>query len=154
MVGSSSCRGSSERIIVKFVRYIAVQLSAYGIDMAGFLIAFNLFGRGVIISNILGKILAGIFAFFAHRSFTFGVASEENKSGRQAVMYFLLLALNVPLSSAALSLVLLVVTPAIAAKVIADVICVFLTYWLSKKYVFAERHQVSLGSVPPGRDGV
>lgn len=120
---------------MKFVRYIAVQVVAYGLDMGGFLVVFGLMGAGPIIANVFGKIVAGIFAFFVHRRFTFGVATEE-KHGRQAGLYFMLLALNIPLSSAALSLVFLVVSPSVFAKFISDVICVFVTYWLSKKYVF------------------
>ena len=54
-------------------------------------------------------------------------------------MYFLLLSLNVPISSAALSVVLLVISPAVFAKFFADVICVVATYWISKKYVFSAR---------------
>ncbi len=119
-----------------FVRYIAVQVVAYALDMGGFLLIFNLLATGPITANVFGKILAGVFAFLAHRSFTFGVENGE-KAGRQATMYFALLALNVPLSSAALGLVLFAVSSPVLAKLIADVVCVFITYWLSKKYVFA-----------------
>lgn len=123
---------------MKFVRYVAVQVLAYGLDMGGFLLLFDFFGTGPIIANFFGKIVAGVFAFFVHRSFTFGVTHEGRKT-QQASMYFLLLALNVPISSAALSVVLLAISPAVFAKFIADVICVVATYWISKKYVFSAR---------------
>jgi putative flippase GtrA len=123
---------------MKFARYIAVQLIAYGLDMGGFLFMSSFFGAGTILSNISGKVVAGLFAFFAHRHFTF-VATKEEKYGRQAGMYFAVLALNIPLSSAALMLVLLAVSPPALAKLIADAICVFLSYWLSKTYVFSRK---------------
>ncbi|TKB26117.1 GtrA family protein [Desulfopila sp. IMCC35006] len=134
---------------MKFVRYIAVQVLAYGLDMGGFLIVFDYFGAGPIIANIVGKIVAGIFAFFVHRSFTF-VVSREGRKTRQAAMYFLLLALNVPISSVVLSIVLMAITQPVFAKFIADVIFVIVTYWISKKFVFSDRckklHSIAQGS--------
>jgi|CXWL01.1.fsa_nt_gi putative flippase GtrA len=150
---------------MKFIRYLAVQLFAYGLDMGGFLLMTYFFGIDVIVANIFGKIVAGLFAFFVHRNFTFGVAEETNR-GRQAIKYFTLLALNVPLSSAALSLMLLVLNlPLLAtalnlvllnvplpvlAKFIADVICVFITFWLSKKYVFTAPRTSSVDAIVEG----
>lgn len=128
---------------MKFLRYIAVQVVAYGLDMGGFLVALTLFGSGPVIANFFGKVAAGFFAFLAHRYFTFGV-TQRGERGRQAAMYFGLLALNIPLSSAALSFVLLFVSYPIIAKLISDAICVFLTYWLSNKYVFARSRKDSV----------
>lgn len=123
---------------MRFVRYVAVQVVAYGLDLGGFLLLFAIVGVGPLASNAFGKVAAGVFAFFAHRSFTFGVASDRGQ-GSSALKYFLLLALNIPLSSAALSLVLLALPHPVPAKFISDVLCVLVTYWLSKRYVFAGR---------------
>ena len=130
---------------MKFVRYIGVQILAYGLDMGGFLLAFEFFGAGPIVANVFGKITAGVFDYFVHRSFTFSAAIGE-KHSRQATLYFTLLALNVPFSSAVLSLVLFVVSPPALAKFLADVVCVFVTYAISKNYVFARRGKGSLSS--------
>jgi len=92
--------------------------------------------------------VAGVFAFLAHRSFTFGIAGNGG-ARRQAVRYFTLLALNIPLSGLALSALLWIIPTVIIAKFAADVISVSLTYWLSKRFVFLS------GEVPPsfGADG-
>jgi len=120
---------------LKFVRYIGVQLAAYALDMGGFLLALNFFGASPLVANVFGKVIAGGFAFFAHRSFTFQVAQNSSPSS-QALKYFGLLALNIPLSSAVLAGMLYVVPQPVASKFISDVICVALTYWLSKRFVF------------------
>lgn len=119
-----------------FVRYTAIQLVAYGLDMGLFLGALQLGLTGPIWANVLGKVGAGVFAFLAHRSFTFRLREQE-RDDRQAIRYFLLLGLNVPLSSALLGGLLIFVSWPVVAKFLADVICVGATYVLSKKYVFA-----------------
>jgi putative flippase GtrA len=150
---------------MKFIRYLAVQVFAYGLDMGGFLLMTYFLETDVIIANVFGKIVAGVFAFFVHRNFTFGVADETNR-GHQAARYFMLLVLNLPLSSAALSLmllalnvsllsaalslVLLIVPLPVLAKFIADVICIFVTFWLSKKYVFTAPCNSSVDSTAEG----
>lgn len=118
-----------------FVRYVAIQLLAYGIDMGLFLIVLQAGLCGPILANVLAKLAAGIFAFVAHRSFTFRVG-ENPAIRRQAIRYFLLLALNVPVASAILAFLLLWVAEPVAAKFIADVVCVALTYGLSKYFIF------------------
>lgn len=125
---------------MRFVRYVSVQLVAYCFDMGGFLLTLKL-TAAPLIANICGKLMAGMFAFFTHRSFTFRLAGQQ-RHHRQAVMYFALLGLNIPLSSVVLWLVLhLLKAYPVAAKFLADIICVFLSYWLSKTYVFVNHHR-------------
>lgn len=123
---------------MRFVRYISVQVLAYGLDMGSFLLALGWWGAPPLLANVFGKIVAGCFAFFVHRSFTFNVASG-GRQGSQAIMYTLLLALNIPLSAAVLATILAVLPHPVAAKFVSDVICVLATYWLSKRYVFSGR---------------
>ena len=120
----------------QFARYLLVQVLAYGLDMGGFILLFVYFGVEPVIANIVGKILAGGFAFVVHRRFTFGVV-ETGNVGQQGVRYFVLLALNIPLSVMVLDVVLRVIPVVVAAKFVADVISVIFTYWLSKRIVFA-----------------
>jgi putative flippase GtrA len=132
---------------MRFVRYVSVQVLAYGLDMGGFLLALKL-TAAPLLANICGKLLAGVFAFFTHRSFTFRLAGHH-RHHRQAVMYFALLAFNIPLSTTVLWLVLhLLSAYPVAAKFLADVVCVLLTYWLSKTYVFVSHHRKQ-SEVPP-----
>lgn len=118
-----------------FVRYAAIQLLAYGIDMGLFLIVFKSGLSGPIIANVLAKLSAGIFAFFVHRSFTFRVA-DSSAFRHQAIRYFVLLTLNIPVASAILAVLLVWIAEPVAAKFIADIVCVALTYGLSKYFIF------------------
>jgi putative flippase GtrA len=130
-----------ERAVVKFLRYLAVQIIAYGLDIGSFLLGFGLFGESPLISNAVAKVMAGTFAFVAHRNFTFDVASHSDRR-RQAFAYFLLLTLNVPLSSGVLSLALRFITSPVAAKVVSDGICVLISYRLSKTLIFVRSREV------------
>lgn len=120
---------------MRFVRYVLVQVVAYGLDMGGFVLFFSFFGVDPLLANVVGKVAAGLFAFAAHRTFTFGVAGAGG-TGQQAVRYFALLALNIPISAAVLSVMLWAIPLPVAAKFAADVVCVFLSYSLSKHFVF------------------
>jgi putative flippase GtrA len=95
---------------------------------------------GPIPANMLAKFAAGLFAFVAHRQFTFGVAKGNAVKG-QAIRYFILLALNIPVASAILALLLMWITEPAAAKFIADVACVGLTYLTSKHFIFTDRQK-------------
>ncbi len=125
-----------------FLRYIAIQLLAYGIDMGMFLVVLFTGAVGPVGANIVAKLTAGLFAFVAHRHFTFRV-TEGSAARGQAIRYVILLALNVPVASAILALLLLWIPKPVTVKFIADVICVGLTYLLSKHFIFA-RQQTQL----------
>jgi putative flippase GtrA len=118
-----------------FIRYSSIQLLAYGIDMGLFLIVMQSGLSGPILANVMAKLAAGIFAFIAHRSYTFRV-SDSPAVRQQAVRYFSLLALNIPVASAILALLLAWVAAPVADKFIADVVCVALSYLLSKHFIF------------------
>jgi len=127
-----------------FFRYLLIQVVAYGIDMGIFVTAieaemFTPFG-----ANILGKLAAGTFAFVAHRHFTFRSGSQQPQH-QQAIRYVMLLAMNVPLSSAALWMTLAVMKSTVLAKVLADAICVAITFWTSKTYVFSGKKRIREG---------
>jgi putative flippase GtrA len=89
-------------------------------------------------ANILAKLGAGIFAFLMHRAITFRVKEQEGVLG-QAVRYFLLLALNVPLASAILVALLVFISHLVVAKLLADIMCVGLTYVFSKHLIFVSK---------------
>lgn len=119
-----------------FVRYIAIQVFAYAIDMGIFLALIYLGFLGPIMSNIFGKIAAGAFAFLAHRRFTFRLDKKKH-NGKQKYRYFLLLGLNIPISTAVLGIALFIIDYPVVAKLLSDVIIVLFTFWLSKTWVFA-----------------
>jgi len=119
---------------MEFARYIGVQLLAYVVDMGGF-IALTHMNVPPLWANGTSKVLAGLFAFLAHRAFTFEGSARHAASG-QAIRYWILLALNVPLSSAVLAALLMVLDSPVWSKFVADALCVLLTYWLTRRFVF------------------
>ncbi|MDE2422946.1 MAG: GtrA family protein [Betaproteobacteria bacterium] len=120
-----------------FLRYIVIQLLAYGIDMGMFWLMLFVAMIEPVGANVVAKLLAGIFAFVSHRHVTFRVAGGVNAQV-QAIRYFVLLAMNLPFASVILALLLHWISGPFVAKFIADVICVGLTYLLSKYFVFAK----------------
>lgn len=129
-----------------FFRYVLIQVAAYCIDMGVFLALIATQYLGPIAANILGKMAAGLFAFIAHRHYTFPSGSRSPQH-RQAIRYGLLLAINIPLSSSALALCLIVIPMEALAKVVADAMCLAITFWASKKFVFAgERTAANCGA--------
>jgi len=127
---------------MRFLRYLIVQCLAYGLDLGGFLLLFSVLGTGPLPANAAGKIVAGVFAFLAHRSFTFQLTGKRPES-RQVIGYCMLLTLNIPLSSAVLYGFMQFIPLTIVAKVAADAVCIGITYTLSRKYVFRD------SSAPP-----
>ena len=137
---------------MSFARYVAVQVATYALDMGIFLLLFVLAGWGAVAANVVAKILAGVFAFLVHRYFTFGVA-RAGKTGRQAVLYAALWALNVPMATGMLAFFLSFGIPAVTAKFAADVVCVGLNYWLSRNYVFTDREFAGIRQAKDGERG-
>jgi len=123
-----------------WARYIVVGAVAYLIDFCSFVITLKL-GMSAFNSNIVGKVNGGIFGFFAHRHFTFKV--KHGLKINQAMRYFFLLALYAPVSSFILKLVMYFIHVSILAKFISDVICIILSYLLTKYIVFMKKHQIS-----------
>jgi putative flippase GtrA len=119
---------------VTFAKYTLIQLAAYLIDMGVFLLAVGWLPLGPLVANIVAKIAAGIFAFVLHRRFTFQISDVAPRA--HAIKYFVLLSLNIPIASGALALFLLVIPHVVISKILADIVCVILTYGLSKYFVF------------------
>jgi putative flippase GtrA len=127
-----------------FIRYGAIQLLAYALDMGTFLLLISLFKDEPVLANIAGKGVAGVFAFFLHRHFTF--QSNRGSGKAQALSYFLLLAINIPIASALFSAGLYLVDSPATVKFVSDVACVVVTYWISKLFVFHSNGHTSAPS--------
>jgi putative flippase GtrA len=119
-----------------FIRYVLIQLLAYSIDLGGFLLLLKTGAVGPLPANVASKIAAGLFAFVSHRRFTFRAHGQGN-AHKQAVRYFLLLGINIPLSSGLLMIALHWISHPTIAKVVADVAGLLFTYSISKAFVFA-----------------
>lgn len=125
-----------------FLRYLLIQVFAYGIDMGTFLLLLHFDLSGPIIANIAAKLAAGCFAFVAHRRYTFNVMGS-GLVGRQALRYFIVLAANVPVASAILVFFLIWVPLPVVAKFLSDIVIVSLSYILSKKFIFHAQTNIS-----------
>lgn len=118
-----------------FSRYVLVQVAAYGIDLGGFLFLTGWASIAPLSANVMSKLAAGAFAFIAHRRFTFSAAGKRD-GFRQLLKFGLLLALNIPVSSALLLFLMPWITPPALAKFVADVACVGLSFLASRHLVF------------------
>jgi putative flippase GtrA len=117
-----------------FITYVMVQIVAYGLDFGSFWLLASHAAVNPIIANVAGKALAGIFAFAVHKTLTFQ-ASASGRTSHEALRYFLLLLVNIPLSSGLLT-ILLWFAPTYVAKIAADVICLGITFVLVRLTVF------------------
>lgn len=121
-------------------RYILVQLFAYTLELGGFSLILFFYAESIFLANIFAKILAGFFAFFSHRKFTFKCAKNQ-RAEYQGFKYFALLFLNAPISSYVMFAFSVFVTDWLLAKFFADVVCIFMTYLASKTLVFGVSHK-------------
>lgn len=119
-----------------FARYVIVQVLAYGIDMGIFLLLMSTESIEILSANVVGKLAAGVFAYFCHRKLTFKMRGPEDRM-KQAIRYFALLLVNIPTSALVLYLVLHAVSISTLAKFIADVVLLLATYLITKKFVFS-----------------
>lgn len=124
-----------------FLRYLSMTGVAYAIDLGCFLILLSLHlnSIGPILASVTGKLISSIFSFAAHRYFTF--KHQINNSMRhQAWRYFLLVAINTQFSAFILMMCLHWIHTPIIAKIITDIFCVIVSYWLSKTFIFIKSY--------------
>lgn len=120
---------------MRFLRYLSVTGVAYALDMGLFLVLIHGFDFAPVTANVIAKIVAAVFGYAAHSIITFD-GRKDDPHLKQAIRYFSLVAVNVPLNSAALALLLLVIPYPEVAKFTADVIFVVINYWISRKAIF------------------
>jgi putative flippase GtrA len=120
-----------------FIRYLTIGGLGYAIDLGFFLSILSLHIASIspVLASVIGKILSSIFSFVAHRYITFKTHGD-GKLYHQAWRYFSLVALNTQFSALVFMTCLHWIQKPITAKIISDVICVILSYWLSKTMIF------------------
>ncbi|MDQ3524005.1 MAG: GtrA family protein [Chloroflexota bacterium] len=126
----------------QFGRYVAIQLVAYVLDMGSFLVLIGTVGDHPVWANIASKIVAGTFAFFGHRRFTF--ALDRRAAPSEVTKYVLLLLANIPMTSLVLVALLHWTDVVTLAKFLADVSCVGITFLVAKFLVFTRTN----GGIP------
>lgn len=118
------------------IRYILVAGVAYGIDFGGFMLLIG-FGYSPVLANILVKVVAAIFGFYAHRYFTYSISDREGIS-THAVRYFGLALFYTPVSSVFLYFVMMLVPNPAYAKLMTDVLLFILMFWVTSKFAFTK----------------
>lgn len=118
--------------------YILVQCVAYGIDIGSFYVLNHSIIPDVLIANVLGKAIAGIFAFIVHRYVTF-FAAEREPIVFQIAKYTAAIIANSILASFLLVAINLVLPNVLISKLISDVISVGLSFVIAKRFVFRPR---------------
>jgi putative flippase GtrA len=124
-------------MIPQLAKYSLIQITAYLMDYSIFISLTYFFSVPPLESNVAGKILSGIFSYFAHRHYTF-TREEKANVWPEAIRYFSVLGLNVPLSSGLLA-VSSQFLPLLAAKFVSDVLCVALSFKLTQSVVFRQK---------------
>ncbi|MEN5244426.1 GtrA family protein [Pseudomonas atacamensis] len=123
-----------------FAKYLGVTFLAYALDMGTFLLLSHILGGQYIFANICSKLISAVFGYFLHRHFTF--RSTEATGSKQAIGYFSLVAVNIPINTGLFSVLLTLVAPSALAKFIADVACLLMNYWISKVAIFKKGSSV------------
>jgi putative flippase GtrA len=133
-----------------FIRYGMIQVIAYALDMGTFVLLMTVVEDYPMPANVIAKLIAGLFAFFAHRHFTFQSTAGSSKT--QSLRYFTLLGLNIPIASLLLTAGLYIIDSPVAVKCVSDVACVLITYWISKRFVF--KAQAKSAPLSEGSKGI
>ncbi len=127
-------------MLEKFFKYGFVQILAYGIELLVFYLVISLCSECLVTANILAKSSAAIFAFGSHKYFTFGCKDSDKIAG-QAIRYSLLLVMN---TFAATYLLVLLTSETnllpILAKILSDVVIIFITFLLTYFLVFNKKN--------------
>lgn len=121
-------------MLLKFFRYGLVQVSAYGIDFGSFYLVNAAIPDQLVLSNFTGKALAGIYAFVLHKYFTFRSTEKGSEFGEGARFTALLIANYIV--STILLLMFVDFIQDTYAKILADIICVGLSFFIANKLVF------------------
>jgi len=120
-----------------FVKYLLIQVLLYFVDYGVFIIFLFISNDTPVYANIIGKISAGIVGCIVHRRFTFNISDSHNRYAHY-IKYFSILALNIPLSSGILSLLLTFFPYPKPVKFLSDVICLFISFSLLKYFAFTK----------------
>ena len=117
-----------------FFKYVAIQIFAYFVEFSVFILLL-LVSLSLLEANVIAKIMAAAVAFTFHRVFTFS-STGETKVISQLGKYSTALLLNIPTSSAILFFLSQHIPSNFLSKMIADALCLILSFYISKYFVF------------------
>ena len=116
------------------VRFIIVGTCLYITDFSMYytLVKFN---TNPLWANFYGKISGAFVGFFLHRMFTFRVANKR-LFWRHALKYAIVNLLYAPFSSFILKMVISLNGHIVVSRVISDIICILISYFVARFVVF------------------
>ena len=120
-------------------RYIVIACLAYIIDFGGFALLIAM-AMPPLASNIIVKILAAQFGFFAHRRYTYQIKHRDDIYDH-ALRYFGLALIYTPLSTFCLYLLLKLIPSAMISKLTSDALMLIATYIVTTRFVFFKNHE-------------
>jgi len=110
-------------------------LVAFVFDLVLFSLFLKTFLFEPLFSNVLSKLIAGCFAFFSHRKFSFQMNGSVF-SQKQAVNYIYILGINIPLSTIFLKFTLAFFSNSLIAKFFSEVVLFICNFIIAKYFIF------------------
>jgi putative flippase GtrA len=123
------------------MRYLFVSVLIYAIDMGGYIV-FIKCGLNPLMANVLVKIFAALFGFFAHRHITYRLKNSDSLM-HHAIRYFGLAIIYTPVSTLVLYVLFKVIPHLVIAKFIGDVLLFVVVYYITSKFVFFKEDLLS-----------
>lgn len=123
------------RLLSQSAVYVVVQLFVFLLDVVVFYAIATTFNQGIIVSNTLSRVVSGSLTFVLHRYLTFPDSQGSNLY-KSAGKFFLLLALNVPITSGLIMLFEIAAGSLVTAKIAGDGVYFVFSFLVSKFLIF------------------
>lgn len=120
---------------LSILRYIAVGTFVYVIEYCCYLLLILYLSAAPLYANAIAKVIAGFFAYFFHRIYTFKKNFYEGLY-KDFAKYVAVLLINIPLFSFIFYLVNLIGLDYKITKIIADIFCIAIAYLQTRFFVF------------------
>ncbi len=125
-----------KRLLVQFLKFSAVGLSAFAIDYALFVV-LHLLGMSYLIANIVSYTLANIYNFLLSMKFVFSGRTGQSRA-QQAVIFAVLSVIGLGLNELFLWLLVQFVLPLpVVSKIIATFLVMIFNY-VTRKWFFED----------------
>ncbi len=121
-----------------FIRYGVVQAFAFALDIGIFIALINFTSINPILSNLLGKIVAGVFGFYFQRNFVF-LNSRSNLVTFQAIKFVSILFINNLLQLVMMATLINFISSEVLAKILADTASILISFCAGKYYIFSNK---------------
>lgn len=150
MIAARAARESLEframkRLLIQFLKFSAVGLSAFAIDYALFLV-LHLFGMSYLIANLLSYTIANVYNFIMSMKFVFAGRTGQSRLA-QAIIFAVLSVIGLGLNEFLLWLLVEFVVPLpVVSKIIATFLVMIFNY-VTRKWFF-EDHKNNRFEIP------